>query len=120
MSERDESATDESPPTKPKKRKKKKRPKDAAAAPRVVAPPMPLEPMPSGDGKLPSLLVLMGGLATAIGLGLTGTHPLDPSRPLNTPPAFSEPGRVFWIGGLVLLVVGIHLMGRAGPDLGTR
>jgi hypothetical protein len=119
VSERDESATGAETPVKPKKRKKKKkRPKDAAA--RVVAPPMPLEPLPSGDGKLPALLIMLGGIATAIGLGLTGTEPLDPTRPLNAAPAFSEAGRVFWIGGILLFVAGIHLMGRAGPDLGTR
>lgn len=119
MSEADGSAADEKSP-KPRKRKKKKRRRpdvvertsevgmtsDPAAATRH-APAILAEAAPKPPFFAPQRFVVAGALAIAAGLGLVGTEP-------------SDLGRALWIGGLLLLVVGIHLLGRLGPDLGTR
>ena len=111
MSERDESATGATAP-KPKRRKKKKkrvhpeeRVIDVALDPTSSPGRAPAGGAPQSSFFAPQRIVIAGGLAIAAGLGLVGTEP-------------SDVGRALWIGGLLVLVIGIHLLGRLGPDLG--
>jgi hypothetical protein len=118
VSEGDESETKAAPPAAPrrKKRKRKKERPDAirsgmeAAMDPSTAPAHLVhgiaDAVPKTPFFAPQRFVLAGGLATVVGLGLVGTGP-------------SDVGRALWIGGVLVLVVGIHMLGRLGADTGA-
>jgi hypothetical protein len=116
VSERDETATDaEAPKPKKRKKKKKRRPDKVERAIGVGLDPagavghvaeVVAEVTPKTRFFAPQRFVIAGGFAIATGLALVGTEP-------------SDLGRALWIGGLLLLVTGIHMLGRLGPDLGA-
>lgn len=103
VSERDESATSDVAPRPRRKKKKKKAVTSpearAAAAPETVG----AAPVPSPGLLSPHRIILAGAVLAAVGLALVGTTP-------------SEAGRILWIAGVLALALGIHRLGRSGPD----
>lgn len=115
MSERDGSEADAKAPKPRKRKKKKKRPHPEERVIDVVLDPttavrhmaeVVADSAPKTPFLAPQRFVIAGGLAIAVGLALVGTEP-------------SDVGRALWIVGLLLLVTGIHMLGRLGPDLGA-
>jgi hypothetical protein len=106
VSEGDETKTAE--PPRPRKKKKKKKhagaaasePNKIAVAPRAggaVAAPA------AGGIFTPRRIVLVAAALAAIGLATVSHQP-------------SDAGRALWIAGTLLFVVGIHMLGRLGPE----
>jgi hypothetical protein len=119
VSEGDESETKAAAPAAPRRKKRKRKKREPTAAERVVgliedpvgavvgeAGAVAVDAIPKSPFFAPQRFVVAGGLATVVGLGLVGTGP-------------SDVGRALWIGGVLVLVVGIHLLGRLGPDTGA-
>ncbi len=104
VSDGDETETAPPAPRPRKKKKKKKRAEGTPdVSPRTAAPP-PAATSPSGGGVVtPQRLVLLAAALAAAGLALASHQP-------------SDTGRVFWVAGTLLFVVGIHMLGRLGPD----